>query len=169
MGGRVIAQPVDGRSEWKVGAIVGQGPSEAVRDDWVVASLETDQPIGAAEIALVKLNQPAEVTVLSHFQGHAEVAYANVENVPSWHLGLRWPRAGLCQAVDVKLGCLQMFCQTVEGFSGSPIFRVRSEGGDARAPLEVVGFVSRPGADRDAQCGIVPTGTTTAVSAAEIS
>jgi hypothetical protein len=164
----LFVRTADGRARWKVGALVNGGveSSEAVRDDWVVLRIDTSDPIGAADTALVPLVLPAEITVLGSFMDFEAVGYPSASADDKLRRALRWPRTGLCQATRISLKCLQMFCQTVTGFSGSPIFLSAADPGSA---IPVVGFVSRPGSTSStAGCGAVPGGITLAVSSSAI-
>lgn len=164
----LFVQTADGRARWKVGARVSGGveSSEAVRDDWIVLQIDTSDPIGAADTALVPLALPAEITVLGSFMDFEAVGYPSAPADNKLQRALRWPRTGLCQATRISLKCLQMFCQTVTGFSGSPIFLSAADPG---SPIPVVGFVSRPGStSATSGCGAVPGGTTLAVSSSAI-
>lgn len=155
-----------GRAPWKLAAepvSQPEGHSDAVKDDWVVLRVVTTDAILARETVLQRLAKLDEVTLLGHYAYFPEVDYAPGTPQENWRRGLRYPKAGLCQAIKVIGYCLQVACQTVRGFSGAPIFVKSADG--SNDPLQVVGFVSQP--DQDAgQCnGFELYGSSYAVSA----
>lgn len=165
--GAITVRPADGRhGPWRLAAEPVAEPAsqgDAVKDDWVVLRIDTLDSIDAHEASLQPLSALGEVTVLGHYAYFPEVDYVPGTPAENWRRGLRYPKPGLCQAVKVVGYCLQIACQTVRGFSGTPVFSASASKPDS--PLRVVGFVSQP--DQDAgQCnGFVLNGSTYAVSA----
>lgn len=128
---------------------LGQAPSVAVMvrkaapwtkigvaADWAVLQLPAGAPIAAAPTNLVALDQTAEVTVVAAYPYADATDYEQAAPMP--RRALRFPQAGMCQALLSFGGCLQLACQTVRGFSGAPIFSRRKPDGS----YDVVGFVS---------------------------
>jgi hypothetical protein len=143
--GEVTVRPLSGSGgPWKIGLEpVDAAPEsdETVEGDWIRLRIETADAIGAAEVTMVAQPPIGPVTLVGHFAPyrHASGPIA----IPSeWRRGLRFPRAGLCVTVSSSPRCVQIACQTVKGFSGTPIFQVDPARPDA--PLHVVGLVSRP-------------------------
>ena len=80
------------------------------------------------------------VSLIGFFNGYTKIDY--IDNSPKSNLikSLRFPRDGLCNTLEVSSGCIHLACQTLPGFSGTPVFRSAYEYGK---PLAVVGFLSQ--------------------------
>lgn len=161
-------RPIDGRSSagWRVGRPVktGNERSSFTAEDWAILPIQTDEAIGAPAVVLETLGaRPAAAITIGHYIDYAHTTYSG--SAPAWRQSVRWPRDGLCQAIVVRDGCLQLFCQSTRGFSGAPIFRVRSSPSE---PLAVIGFVSGPGDEPDVGCVPRLADSTAAVSARRI-
>jgi hypothetical protein len=120
------------------------------------------------DVQLVPLRQPSAVTLAGYFSDHASVGYSATAAAPVTEAqrGLRWPRQGFCVALEERLGCLHLGCETVKGFSGAPVFLNKQPMPDQ--PLEVVGFVSRPNTSKGHGCGHVEGQVTLSVSATQV-
>jgi hypothetical protein len=161
----VTVQPLDGSGPWPVSEIIDQGDdTEAVRDDWAIARIETPSEIDVAPAVLKPMTIPIAATVIGYFRQQAAVTYEKIDSEPLWRRGVRWPRPGLCVAVADRNGCLQLHCQTVTGFSGAPIFRETAPG----EQLEILGFVSGPGVKPETGCPPAASGMTMAASSGAI-
>lgn len=158
---RVTVRSASGsRGPWPLGKILSQGEAgDTVRSDWAVIALNATTPIGAAATKLTRGSPFSEVTMLGFFR-HFRATSAGGNSAQA---GLRYPRAGMCQLIELQGECLRLACQTIRGFSGTPIFR--PEDGAAGSPIAVLGFISQ--ADQSsAQCaGLRLKGFTLAVSA----
>lgn len=149
--GRLKVRPVDGRGgPWAIETTFranGSGP--AVKEDWAVVGLSTGDAIGAAATQFAADLPAGDATLIGYFSDHAASNYGPGKSTEDWRQGLRWPRAGLCQVYRQVGDCLQLICQTVRGFSGTPVFASTAED----QPLVVLGFISRPAASTTAACG----------------
>ncbi|MGH8110111.1 MAG: trypsin-like serine peptidase [Arenimonas sp.] len=134
--------------------------------DYIVLPFKSITPIVAPAVTFVEPAAPGPAIVVGYFQHHdihRKLSTSNdeVSAVPNWKQGLRWPKAGLCHVIETTAGCVRMLCQTVEGYSGAPIF---SENTTADGKLIVYGVIS--GADHiNARCGTYDSLTTLAASA----
>lgn len=116
-----------------------------VAADWAILKLEGSGALPVPPSRLGAMAMPGEVSLVGFYRYARPDIYAAGE-VP-FERDLRFPKSGMCQAVEDLSGCLQLACQTVRGFSGTPVFR--SRGGDG--PIEVVGFLSG-GEGKDTKC-----------------
>jgi hypothetical protein len=138
--------------------------SLAVRDDWIVLQIDTTEPIGAAETVLEREPSLGPVSLAGHYAHFNYASYAQA-GAPEWRRGLRFPRPDLCQTIKVVGDCLQLACETVRGFSGTPVFRAAPAASGSAIP--VVGFISQR-AHSDAECPTGPLSPTLAVSSAAV-
>lgn len=116
-----------------------------VAADWAVLKLDGSDPLPIPPSRLSAMAMPGEVSLVGFYR-YARAQVYPAGEVP-YERDLRFPKSGMCQAVEDLSGCLQLACQTVRGFSGTPIFRSRSDG----SPIEVVGFLSGGEGD-DTKC-----------------
>jgi hypothetical protein len=164
---KVRIRPVDGHGgPWELEtAFERQGAAgPKVADDWAVVAIRTRDAIGAAETELAQQTMPAEVTVVGYFGDHVYQSYGPDHSKDDWKLGLRWPKSGFCHVYMVQNKCLQMLCETVRGFSGTPVFDVAVS--DPSKPLRVVGFISRVNVNPASGCG-QPSPSVTVAAAAD--
>lgn len=162
--GAVTVRPASGHAgPWRIAGVKvsPQADTDAAADDWIVLSVTPGADFSAPQSTLAAMPLAGEVTVLGHYAHFGAVGYAD-PGAPIWRKGLRYPREGLCQAVRLVGGCLQIACQTVRGFSGSPVL-LPAAGADGRP--QVVGFVSQD-YTAQARCAPALAGATLAVSAA---
>lgn len=166
--GKATVRPLSGgRGPWKVvGTPIDtpSGPAESVQADWIRLRIDTTDAIGAADVRMVADVPRRSVTLVGHF-----APFHHASGPPpageGWRRGLRFPRAGLCVVVTASARCVQLACQTVKGFSGTPLFQVDPARPDQ--PLHVVGLISRP-QQQSAGCGLDGRQYTLAVPAAAI-
>ncbi len=116
-----------------------------VPSDWAILTLEGSGALPVPPSRLGAMVMPGEVSLVGFYRYARSDIYA-ADEVP-FERDLRFPKSGMCQAIEDLSGCLQLACQTVRGFSGTPIFRSRSGDG----PIEVVGFLSGGEGD-DTKC-----------------
>lgn len=164
--GLLTIRPIDGRGgPWKVapGILQPEGAVTAsVGDDWAVLRIETTDAIEATPVSLKSALGPGPVSIVGYFKQHAAVGYGPGQSPAEWKRGLRWPRPGFCQIQEVRANCLRLLCQTVEGFSGAPIF-------DATTPTPtVVGFISRPASSSTGRCGSTQIASITLAASAAV-
>jgi len=134
-----------------------------VKADWAVLELEPGPPLPIPASRLTRLRQPRAVSLVGFFRYVQPDVYA--PGSVSFERDLRFPRDGFCEAIDVLSGCLQLACQTVPGFSGTPI--IASRGADGS--VEVIGFLSRSeGNDSQCRSSIDIRNSTFAVSASVV-
>jgi V8-like Glu-specific endopeptidase len=165
--GRVSVRPILGaRGPWKVAAAPVSKPvtiNNAVRNDWVRLGIDTTDAIGASVTRLIRAPDFNEVTVVGYFAHDEGTTYSiGATQAGMAYRSLRYPRPGLCHTIEISNGCLKLACQTVRGFSGSPIFSVSQ---DANSPIDVVGFISQPNQITSSCPGMRNAGATLAVSA----
>ncbi|WP_298330308.1 trypsin-like serine protease [Asticcacaulis sp.] len=133
--------------------------------DWAVYKMPPGESLNISRINLVKYNKkqdPSEVTIVAPYAYYNLTDYNKEEKVPK--VILRYPRKGLCQALAVSNGCLQLACQTVRGFSGAPVFSTRLSDGS----YNVVGLISSSDGE-DARCSSsLPISNSTFAVSAEI-
>lgn len=139
--------------------------------DALVLSLQSDRPIAVPRVHFQEPLFPAPATVLGFFHDFdSQRVLEGTEKgqgVTERHTrlqALRWPKDGLCHVVETKDGCVRTLCQTIEGYSGSPVFGLGSSPGQ---PLTVFGVISMPDHE-DAQCGIKDAVSTLLASAITI-
>ncbi|MGH6909083.1 MAG: trypsin-like serine protease [Phenylobacterium sp.] len=161
--GAIRLRPVDGRGgPWQIDKNFLKAGADAstARTDWAVVKILTAESIRATDVNLEAATGPGAVSVLGYFKDHAAVGYGPGQSPEEWKRGLRWPRPGFCAIEDVRPGCLRLLCQTVQGFSGAPIFSAAAPG-----KVAVVGFVSRAAVADGAACGPATSYVTIAASA----
>lgn len=137
-------------------------------DDFIVLSFASPKILPAPKIVFREPASPEPAVVLGYFHDFDTQRVlqdsrtgAGVSRVDSAQQGLRWPKDGLCHVTSTVGGCVRSICQTIEGYSGSPMFGTSSS---SDAPLEVFGIVSIQD-HQSSQCG--PTDQiTTLLSAA---
>ena len=166
--GTVTIRPVSGKGgPWRVARAVVAAPistTDSVENDWIRLRIDTTDEIGAAEVTMVPAPKAGAVTLIGHFAPYRH-ASGSVETDNEWRRALRFPRDGMCVAVTASPRCVRLLCQTVKGFSGTPVFQVDPARPDA--PLHVVGLISRP-QQISSGCGIAPAFYTLAVPASAI-
>lgn len=153
--GRIYARLVRAPDHpgWPIRPVVRDWEStHRVYNDTVVLSIESSDVILAPDSVFVPLAESAEPVVMGYFPDfdRSRQIEGGPVDVSTWYTGLRWARPGLCHAVNSGDRCLRLLCQTINAFSGMPVFDQSepSSGG----PLRVLGLVSRPD-HPDAQCG----------------
>jgi len=174
--GRVWARSIrNDNSAWKILAPdkwPGALPQTDIGRDFIVLRLESAAPIAVPKIIFGTSAIPGEAFVLGHFLDFDDTrtlvapGTAQTTPIPRWRRGLRWAKPGLCVAIGVKAGCVRTLCQTVRGYSGSPVFAAK--GADPAKPLTVLGLISAPDDGSDARCGDQQAITTLASSAAGV-
>lgn len=131
-----------------------------VAADWAVLELEPGPALPISASRFSRLRGPGAVSLVGLYRYVQPDVYA--QEAVSFERDLRFPRNGFCEAIDELAGCLQLACQTVPGFSGTPI--IASRGADGT--VEVIGFLSRSeGADTDCRTSVNVRNSTFAVSA----
>lgn len=164
--GRVTARPAaGGAGPWPVSPMplrTGDG-GDAVRNDWVMLKVSTPDAIAAVDTTFQRAS-PGPVTLVGHYGFWDKTNYAPGAPSAGWQRGLRFPRDGLCQVVKVVDGCVQLACETVRGFSGTPIFVTSHSDGQ---PYAVVGFISQPNGDAT-QCYGIDLATSTFAVASDV-
>ncbi|ADG09414.1 hypothetical protein Cseg_0908 [Caulobacter segnis ATCC 21756] len=167
--GKVWVRPADGRAApWPVAPrFKDHGSGQAVEADWAVVEILTTDAIAAPATNLRQEAAAGPVSLVAYFDDHKAADYGPaVSSAPSWRKGLRWPREGFCQVYrEEKTKCVKLLCQTVEGFSGTPVFMNTTA---ADQPLQVIGFISRPSMAEDAACGVRETYVTTATASSAV-
>lgn len=162
--GAVTVRPIDGRgAAWTLATTIqkqGAGGGKLTKDDWAVVAIDTTAAIGAADLPLASPAKPGAATVVGYFTGHTATP-PPPGGADGWQRGVRWPKPGLCQVIQIKPGCLQLACQTVEGFSGAPIFSLAP----GQSKPTVIGFVSRPATVNAGVCSTSASSITLAASA----
>lgn len=162
--GQVTVHPIDGRGEaWTLAATIqkqGADGGKLTKDDWAIVAIDTTAAIGAADLSLASPSKLGAATVVGYFTGHTATP-PPPGSANGWQRGVRWPKPGLCQVIQIKPGCLQMACQTVEGFSGAPIFSLAP----GQSKPTVIGFVSRPATVNAGACSTSASSITLAASA----
>jgi len=139
----LIAQPVS----------FGSNTTPAM--DSLVVAVDSATPIAAPAVRFLPAT-PGKALVLGYFrdfnrsrelEGSAPIA--GVSAISTWRQGLRWSKDGLCHVTEVVDDCVRMHCQTVEGYSGAPVFPEQQKPGE---PLTVFGVVSGP-VNKNSRCG----------------
>jgi Trypsin len=163
--GRVTARSADGRilpiKVLTQGSRMPTIASTKAADDWAVFRLEGSGSLAVTDTSLAQAAIGVEVTLVGHFAHFGSVSYASPAQ-EDWAQGLRLPRPGLCQILDVPPDCVQVACQTVRGFSGTPVFQLQPAA--SGTPLTVIGFVSSSNSF-DAKCPSRIPGHTALVAA----
>lgn len=136
--------------------------STKVKNDWIAFDLKIESIENIKETVFESIPRGA-VSLIGYFSGHEDSEYL-LKDEPMWKQGLRAPKNGTCNVLNSQSGCLHLACQTVPGFSGTPIFKQELNSGNA---LSVIGFVSREYRN-DSGCGSGFNFTTLATSALEI-
>jgi V8-like Glu-specific endopeptidase len=143
-------------SGWPVRAMTKEWRNpEPVRSDAVELEIVSAIEIDAPPSEFVAMHEQSEPIVLGYFR-HFDTARQiegdtqPLSKFPAWFRGLRWSRSGLCHAINAADRCVRLLCQTINGYSGSPVFD-RSAYVPGQ-PLRVLGLVSRPD-HSDAACG----------------
>lgn len=131
-----------------------------VAADWAVLELEPGPALPIPASRFVRLRGPGAVSLVGLYRYVHPDVYA--KQAISFERDLRFPRDGSCEAIDEIAGCLQLACQTVPGFSGTPIIASRGTDGS----VEVIGFLSRSeGTGTDCRTSVNVRNSTFAVSA----
>lgn len=107
-----------------------------VAADWASLTLDEGPPLPVPGSRLIPLALPGEISLVGFYLYADPSLYTSAS--ASFERDLRFPKKGLCQAVERVANCLQIACQTVRGFSGSPILGARGADG----AVEVLGFLS---------------------------
>lgn len=128
---------------------------EPVQSDVVELEILSDQiiPVPASEfVAFQEQTDPLVLGYFPHFDSTREIEGDNapLSKFPTWYRGLRWSRPGLCHAINAADRCVRLLCQTINGYSGSPVFDQNAH--QPGQPLRVLGLVSRPDHSQ-AACG----------------
>ena len=167
--GQVTARSADGRvlpiRVLTLGSRMPTFASTKAADDWAVFRLEGSGTLAVPETSLAEATVGGEVTLVGHYAHFKSVTYASTA-LEDWAQGLRMPRRGLCQILDMPPNCVQVACQTVRGFSGTPVFQLQPA--VSGTPLTVIGFVSSSNSF-DAKCPSRIPGHTALVSARQFS
>ncbi len=140
----------------------GQGVIDYVPEDWAVLALVMTPGVTLKVVNshMVPFDAPAEVTLLGLYPHALAADYYPVGSAHPMR-SIRFPKPGLCEAISLSDNCLQLACQTVRGFSGTPIFSSRRPDGS----YEVIGFVSgATGAQTGCDGNLPLTNSTYAVS-----
>lgn len=139
------------------------GSQLGVAGDWAVLELEPGPILPIPTSRLTNLKFPEEVTIVGVYRNAQVDVYA--PGVVAFERDLRFPRAGFCEAIEELSGCVQLACQTVQGFSGAPIISSRGVDGS----VEVIGFLSSSdGNDTRCQKNVEVRNSTFAVSATAV-
>lgn len=137
-----------------------------VVDDWIELEIVSDTDLAAPSVSFAEPQLFAPITVFGPYR--APPASEALESVDFKNptLALRWPRPGFCYAIKDHEQCVSLMCQTVGGFSGSPVFNLATPAG---SPLEVIGIISGAAAYKTAvkQCDSKSRFDTAAVPARE--
>ena len=163
--GAFTVRPASGTGgPWKlVGVAASHDATDgAAANDWIVLKVEPGARITAPTVLIAK-PEPGPVTMVGHYAFYGQVGYAT-SGLETWRKGLRYPLPGLCEAVRVESDCVQLACQTIRGFSGTPVFRA-SPAPDGSPVL--VGIVSGEATD-SGDCPAAFAGATAVVWAGGI-
>jgi Trypsin-like peptidase domain len=167
--GLVTARSADGRilpiKVLTLGSRMPTFASTKAADDWAVFRLGGSGTLEVPDTSLAEATIGGEVTLVGHFAHFKSVTYASPAQ-EDWAQGLRMPRQGFCQILDLPPNCVQVACQTVRGFSGTPVFQLQPA--VSGTPLTVIGFVSSSNS-LDAKCPSRIPGHTALVSARQFS
>jgi len=152
-----IQRVLDGTVHRLVWTSEVQKPILSVSDDYVVLGVEGDpeQPLRAARVTFARPTRPSRAIALGYFLDHDPSretqqlsAVRGLALEPDWHRGLRWAREGLCQVIDERDGCVRTMCQTINGYSGTPLFAENPVDGS----LVIYGLISHPGRGDSTPC-----------------
>ena len=133
-----------GSNEIRTLSRVDTNSRPGIPNDWAVFRLTGGAPL---------VVQPTEFSEI----GAHTVAYpVGLSLVAAWRNAplvditqtVRAPRDDMCKVLFEMEGCLHLACQTMQGFSGAPIFLGREAGADS--PPKVVGLLS--GGKLDGTC-----------------
>lgn len=139
--GRVLNLSADG--------VVDRAPS-SVADDYLILPLvlkSGDAPVRAAKLVLREASW-SSATVVGYFDLYNTVA-TSVASLADVRSAIRAPRPGLCHVVEVRNRCVRTICQTVPGYSGSPLF---ANARDPDGALVLYGLISAPAVKDSLQC-----------------
>lgn len=137
-------------------------------NDALILSIKANASIAAPRVRFEEPKTPERAVVLGYFYDYDAQrvlrdtkAGHGVTEIHTRLQGLRWPKEGLCHVVETVRGCVRTLCQTVEGYSGSPVFSPSIRPGE---PLTVFGVISMRD-QPDAQCGVTDSVSTLLASA----
>lgn len=153
----------NGHSRWAIAANPierGEKDSQLVADNWAVLKIDTADETHAEE-ATFETPAIGEVVVIAAYLDFRKTDYVPTPGTPVWMQSVRFPKSGFCQVTDYDDPCVHIVCQTIKGFSGTPIFE------PTRTPdnkLRVVGFVSGAGSSSGSGCATGITDSTVARS-----
>lgn len=152
-----IQRVLDGTVHKLVWTSEVQKPVLSVSDDYVVLGVEGDaqRPLPVARVRFARAPRPSRAVALGYFLDHdpgretqQPSAVRGLALEPDWRRGLRWARPGLCQVLDEQAGCVRTMCQTINGYSGTPLFAESPVDGS----LVIYGLISHPGHGDSTPC-----------------
>jgi hypothetical protein len=155
-----VRQASDARLSWRVSAVEMPADSligsEDIRfaDDYIRLRVAGGPPnVPRVDLRAPAGLSPAFVAGYFQFRSRERVTGSPGEWLakPEAERGLRWSRQGMCNVVDPAPGCFRMLCQTIPGFSGSPVFALVSAPGST--PLVAYGLVSGTEGEGHPMCG----------------
>lgn len=111
-----------------------------VASDWIVLSLKGSGFPVPPKINLSRLGVSPLAFVVGPIHSAKAMSYSPQLNPDGDHLrhSLRYPKTGTCVAISILAGCLTLTCQSVQGFSGTPVFSARLSDGS----YDVIGLIS---------------------------
>jgi hypothetical protein len=146
-------------------------PNTRPANDSIVVAIDSTETIQAPQVRFVNPDHAQPAIIVGRFEHFNRsrilpdaLMAAGIPRIAIWEQALRWSKPGLCNAIETVNGCVRVLCQTIPGYSGSPIF---AESQDPTEPLTVLGVVSN-GDNEDAQCGPMDNQTTVAASVVHI-
>lgn len=105
---------------------IDQNTAPGVPGDWAVFAL-LDAPFAGVRDYSVGVPKPGDA---AYPVGMSLVSVHRLAPLTDVAAVIRTPRDGKCRVVVPANDCLQLACQTLQGFSGSPIFSIPSAGGE---------------------------------------
>jgi hypothetical protein len=148
---RVLGRPEQAYPLDRSAADISQGAPPAVESDRLTLAFQgPTPPMPAPNVVFRSVTGPTEALVVGYYPHWSKARAANAPDVPEWLQGIRWPGNRMCHAMYAVGACLRLLCQTVPGYSGTPIFDAAGRGGE---PLRVLGIVSREDTNAGGRCG----------------
>jgi len=151
--GRVHVQRLGGGDAYTLSGAPPSGVTHRVAEDFVILHLVVGSPVLATPRVRFARPVPGRpVLAVSYFPQHdaGRTLEQDLQNQwPAWRRGVRWSRPEMCRVLAYQGGCVRFLCQTVPGFSGTPLI---DQEPDAAGALVIRGLVSHPARTGSAYC-----------------